>query len=73
MSIADFTIRNKTSTLVVTLLLVVGGDRMRARIEAILKAMQGVPFVFNLGHGIVPQTPPEHVAEMVEVVRDWSG
>ncbi|MGI9525122.1 MAG: uroporphyrinogen decarboxylase [Hyphomicrobiaceae bacterium] len=55
------------------LLLVVGGDRMRARIEAILQAMHGKPFVFNLGHGIVPQTPPEHVAEMVRIVREWSG
>ncbi|HRQ15409.1 MAG TPA: uroporphyrinogen decarboxylase family protein, partial [Promineifilum sp.] len=25
--------------------------------------------IFNLGHGIVPQTPPEHVARLVERVR----
>jgi uroporphyrinogen decarboxylase len=31
--------------------------------------MQGRPFVFNLGHGIVPSTPPEHVAELVRLVR----
>ena len=29
----------------------------------------GIPFVFNLGHGIVQQTPPEHVAELVARVR----
>ncbi len=28
-----------------------------------------VPFVFNLGHGIVPETPPENVAKLVELVR----
>ncbi|MGF1612188.1 MAG: uroporphyrinogen decarboxylase family protein, partial [Kiloniellales bacterium] len=27
------------------------------------------PFVFNLGHGIVPDTPPEHVTELVALVR----
>ena len=32
-------------------------------------AMRGRPFMFNLGHGIVPQTPPEHVAALVELVR----
>jgi len=31
--------------------------------------MRGAPFIFNLGHGIVPQTPPEHVARLVEMVR----
>jgi uroporphyrinogen decarboxylase len=31
--------------------------------------MQGVPFIFNLGHGIVPQTPPENVTRLLEVVR----
>jgi uroporphyrinogen decarboxylase len=29
----------------------------------------GRPFVFNLGHGIVPQTPIEHVARLTELVR----
>jgi len=28
-----------------------------------------LPFVFNLGHGIVPDTPPENVARVVERVR----
>jgi len=36
---------------------------------SILGAMKGRPFVFNLGHGIVPQTPPDHVAALVELVR----
>ena len=28
-----------------------------------------MPYIFNLGHGIVPETPPEHVARLVELVR----
>jgi uroporphyrinogen decarboxylase len=34
-----------------------------------MDAMRGRPFIFNLGHGIVPQTPPEHVAALLEIVR----
>jgi uroporphyrinogen decarboxylase len=33
--------------------------------------LAGGPFIFNLGHGIVPATPPEHVARLVEFVRGW--
>ena len=32
--------------------------------------MEGKPFIFNLGHGIVPETPPEHVADLVRWVRE---
>lgn len=51
------------------LLLVVGGQAMEDRIRQILAETAGAPFIFNLGHGIVPQTPPEHVARLVEIVR----
>ncbi len=49
--------------------LLAGGRAMRDEANAILLAMRGRPFVFNLGHGIVPQTPPDHVAALVEQVR----
>jgi uroporphyrinogen decarboxylase len=51
------------------LVLVAGDDPLRHAARDILEAMRGHPFVFNLGHGIVPQTPPEHVARLVELVR----
>jgi uroporphyrinogen decarboxylase len=51
------------------LLLVAGGDAMERRVAEILTALSGKPFIFNLGHGIVPQTPPENVARLVELVR----
>ncbi len=51
------------------LAVVAGGAAMRAETDGILHVMRGRPFVFNLGHGIVPQTPPEHVAELVRIVR----
>jgi uroporphyrinogen decarboxylase len=46
-----------------------GSAALTGQADAILKAMRGRPFVFNLGHGIVPQTPPEHVGALVEHVR----
>jgi len=49
--------------------LVSGGDAMEAEARSILAAMRGRPFVFNLGHGIVPPTPPEHVAALARVIR----
>jgi uroporphyrinogen decarboxylase len=51
------------------LVVVAGGDAMADETRAILASMRDRPFIFNLGHGIVPQTPPEHVAALVEQVR----
>ncbi|KAB2944126.1 MAG: uroporphyrinogen decarboxylase [Hyphomicrobium sp.] len=51
------------------LLLAAGGPQLDARVRGTLAAMRGAPFIFNLGHGIVPHTPPEHVARLVELVR----
>ena len=53
------------------LALVAGGNAMRDEATRILERLAGGPFVFNLGHGILPQTPPEHVAELCELVHNW--
>jgi uroporphyrinogen decarboxylase len=52
------------------LLLVAGGEALEARVTEILELMAGNPFIFNVGHGIVPETPPEHVADLVRWVRE---
>jgi uroporphyrinogen decarboxylase len=52
------------------LALVAGGASLEAEARAILAAMRGRPFVFNLGHGIEKVTPVEHVAQLMRVVRD---
>jgi uroporphyrinogen decarboxylase len=51
------------------LALVVGGDRLDEAIDRILTGFAGRPHIFNLGHGIVPDTPIAHVARLVERVR----
>ena len=43
--------------------------RFEAAVERILDALGDGPFVFNLGHGVVPETPPEHVARLGELIR----
>jgi len=52
-------------------MLVAGGERMAAEVERILQAASQGPFVFNLGHGILKTTPPEHVAALVKQVQAW--
>jgi len=51
------------------LVLVAGGEILQSETERILAALGKGPFVFNLGHGIVPETPPEHVAALVRQIR----
>jgi len=51
------------------LALVAGGESLRRETARILAALGEGPFVFNLGHGIVPDTPPEHVAALVAQIR----
>ena len=51
------------------LLLVAGGAALERRVAQIRSALAGKPFIFNLGHGIVPHTPPENVARLVDLVR----
>jgi uroporphyrinogen decarboxylase len=51
------------------LLLVAGGLEMEHQAEEILAALANKPFIFNLGHGILPQTSPANVARLVKLVR----
>jgi len=53
------------------LMLVAGGAALEREATRILDKLGHGSFVFNLGHGVVPQTPPEHVAQLVEIVRNW--
>lgn len=51
------------------LLLLAGGPELDARVSAILTALGRGPFIFNLGHGIHPETPPENVERLVALVK----
>jgi uroporphyrinogen decarboxylase len=49
--------------------LLAGGSAMSGAIERMLGATAATPFIANLGHGVLPETPVEHVAQFVEQVR----
>ena len=49
--------------------LVAGGKVFEDAVHRILDQLGGGPFVFNLGHGVVPETPPDHVGRLGELIR----
>jgi uroporphyrinogen decarboxylase len=51
------------------LVLVAGGTGLDRGVAAVLDAFAGGPFIFNLGHGIVPETPIAHVEAMLKRIR----
>lgn len=51
------------------LALLAGGHALDAAVGRILAAFRQRPHIFNLGHGILPETPVAHVERLVELVR----
>lgn len=49
--------------------LVAGGPQMERRVDEIIAGFADRPHIFNLGHGIVPQTPIGHMERLVEKVK----
>lgn len=50
--------------------LVSGGEQLDRRIDAIVSAFADRPHIFNLGHGIVPETPIAHVEQLVRRIKN---
>ncbi len=49
-------------------------DKIEERVKDILgRASSARGHIFNLGHGVVPETPPENVIALVEMVHRLSG
>ena len=55
------------------LLLRSGGAALDARVEALLAQWSGGPYIFNLGHGVLPDTPIAHIARVVARVTGKSA
>jgi uroporphyrinogen decarboxylase len=49
--------------------LVAGGKQLESRTESIIAGFGNRPHIFNLGHGIVPETPIENVERLVRIVK----
>lgn len=52
------------------LLLIQGGERLDTRVNQLLDAYSDRPYIFNLGHGIRPETPIAHVERVLELIRN---
>ena len=53
--------------------LIVGGTALDDAVDTILQGLSAGPLIFNLGHGITPETPISHVEQMVDRVRNYSN
>ena len=51
------------------LALLAGGEALEREVTAVRRSVGNRPHIFNLGHGILKETPPENVARLVELVR----
>ncbi len=52
------------------LVLVGGGQALDQAVDSVLAALSSKPFIFNLGHGILPETPIAHVERMIARVQN---
>ncbi len=53
--------------------LVAGGARLESEALGVLAGFRARPHIFNLGHGVPPETPPAHVAKLAEIIRAWKS
>jgi len=49
--------------------LIAGGEALEEAVDEILESMDGKPHIFNLGHGILPETPIAHVEQLLKRIR----
>ena len=49
-----------------------GGEELKNDIELNIKMFRDQPFILGLGHGILKETPPQHVEDLVQFVRSFN-
>jgi uroporphyrinogen decarboxylase len=55
------------------LALLAGGEALASAVARILSIFEGRPHIFNLGHGIIKETPIAHVERLIALVREPAG
>ena len=54
------------------LVLFTGGKTLETETKRILSSLSQGRFIFNLGHGVLPNTPIENVCRVAELVKNWN-
>ncbi len=52
------------------MLIVEGGEALVKAARRLIDTFRGAPYIFNAGHGLTPDTPPEHVELLVKTIRE---
>ncbi|MDP4840731.1 MAG: uroporphyrinogen decarboxylase [Alphaproteobacteria bacterium] len=53
------------------LVMAAGGALLEKEVYRYLEAFKGLPYIFNLGHGMIPSMPIDHVTRTISYVRAW--
>jgi uroporphyrinogen decarboxylase len=48
-----------------------GGKGLEKEMHYILKTFSNKPFIFNLGHGVIKETPPKHIEILSRIIQDF--
>lgn len=51
--------------------LLAGGQALKLAVEKIFEELTNAPFIFNLGHGVIKDTPVAHVEHLVDLIRGF--
>ncbi len=52
-------------------ILLEGGNALETQTNKILETFADKPFIFNLGHGVIKETPPENVQNLCSIIRNF--
>ena len=52
-------------------LLLAGGKALETETRRILETAGSARFIFNLGHGVIKETPPEHVSQLANILKEY--
>ena len=65
-------IQNKTTVQgnLDNMVLLSGGHQLDEQVNKIVKILGNGPFIFNLGHGVLPNTPVAHVERVINILRN---
>ena len=52
-------------------LLLANNEELFNSAKKYLDIFKGLPYIFNLGHGLLPETDPDKVAQLIKFYREY--